>query len=241
MRWYVEKSEVTEPVATAGERPAGPVLDPPLTDEEVMLVEDFVRQFRAYTAKREADGKSMEGLLTTDEELRGLALTNIQTRRTLRDRWGIDVDNAHPGAHVVYEYDPPLATCPKGCHAYFEHLDAPQDPAELERWKRNGYPGRRRCDGCGTEFEALPAPSRQPVRLRLETPEETEARLRAAADAVARDRERHAAQATPDMFGAEKGDPDGDSHSGGHQGCGAVRWDPVVLIGLPGGWAVRAL
>jgi len=59
-------------------------------------------------------------------------------------------------------------------------------------------------------FEAPLAPSRKLARVRLETPEETEIRLRTAADAVARNRERQAAQATPDMFGAKVGTSDGD-------------------------------
>ena len=191
-------------------RLAVPDLDPPLTDEEVPIVEGIIRQFRAYSAKLEVDGKSMKGLFTTDEELRGWALTNIQSRRNLRDHWGIDIDNAHADALLVYEYDPPLAQCPKGCRASIEHLDAPENPSESERWERNGYPGRCRCSGCGTVFEAPLAPSRKLARVRLETPEETEIRLRTAADAVARNRERQAAQATPDMFGAKVGTPDGD-------------------------------
>ena len=128
------------------------------------------------------------------------------------EAWGIDVDNAHPAASVVYEYDPPLATCPKGCHTYTEHLDDPQNPAELERWRRNGCPDRRKCLGCETVFEAVPAPCRRLVQVRLETPEETEARLRDTADAVARVRERQAEKAIPYMIALADGTPGGESH-----------------------------
>lgn len=145
------------------------------------------------------------GYAVEDVELQGIALVNIQLRRSLRS-WGIDVDNAHPGAHVTYEYDPPLARCPTGCHAPFVPLDAPgfelvdgkrvwkeETPASPEKaaWGQAGYPGRRQCGGCGTVFEAQPVPAtgRKLARVRLETPEETEARVRATAEAMARTRE----------------------------------------------------
>ena len=86
-KWYVEKSDPVP--AEVDARPATPVIDPPLTAEEAALVEDYVRRFRAYNEARKAAGKSIDGLLTTAEELRDLALANIRSRRMLRDQ-GID-------------------------------------------------------------------------------------------------------------------------------------------------------
>lgn len=173
--WKLDAEVRAEPEA------ATPGLTPPLNAEEAALVEDYVRQLRAFNAEREAAG--IEGLITSEDGLRELALDGIKSRRSLRERWGIDVDNAPAGAHVVMEYDPPLPRCPK-CTGYsFEHLNV---PADEEVWRKAGHPGRRRCLSCGNVYETTGSPhGRRLVNVRLETPAETEAREQRAAKARA--------------------------------------------------------
>ena len=71
--WKLDAEVRAEPEA------ATPGLTPPLNAEEAALVEDYVRQLRAFNAEREAVG--IEGLITSEDGLRELALDGIESRR----------------------------------------------------------------------------------------------------------------------------------------------------------------
>ena len=92
--------------------------------------------------------------------------------------WGIDPDPTKhpPGALVVLECDPPVAQCPNRCFSMFTHLDAPlRDTPEWDKWRADGYPGRRRCDKCRAVYMAPVAPKRRVVKIRVETAAEVAA------------------------------------------------------------------
>ena len=103
-------------------------------------------------------------------------------RQALRDR-GVPVDDPpHPESQLILEYDPPLAQCPNGCYgAGFLHMDAPSDPEQKEKWRQDGFPGRRQCLKCSEIFVASKVPGGRPrlSGVRLESYEEVLRRKKA--------------------------------------------------------------
>ena len=129
--------------------------------------DEVLERYRSYYEKLHAE----RGGVPFDEH----AQDERDRRQSLRDQ-GVPVDDPpHPESHLIKEYDPPLPKCPNDCYmAEFWHMDAPNDPEQQEKWRQDGYPGRRQCTSCLRVFEApiVPGGRRRFSRVRLETFEE---------------------------------------------------------------------
>ena len=193
--------EAPEPVTKSVERPAGSVLDPPLSDQERELIE----RVRSWDGNPDTapPGIGLMGIFEYDSPL-------AHCPNGCREGF----------QHLDAPKDSPEVIAWRGRHPRRLTMNAdewraavgvwqeqrPPDLSEVAEWRKAGYPGRRECLGCGEIFEAAPLPPgvRKVAGWRPETPTEAEARLLETA-------KRRALRQTPDMFEAPS-PADGEPH-----------------------------
>lgn len=193
--------EAPEPVTKSVECPAGPVLDPPLSDQERELIE----RVRIWDGNPDTapPGLGLMGIFEYDPPL---AHCPNGCREGFQH---LDAPKDSPEVIVWRGRHPQRSTMNADeWRAAFEvwQEQRPPDSSEVAEWRKAGYPGRRECLGCGEIFEAAPLPpgGRKVAGWRPETPTEAEARLLEKA-------KRRALQQTPDMFEAPS-PADGEAH-----------------------------
>ena len=191
--WQLLEEPPSEPAGTKSVgRHAGPILDPPLSDQERELIERV----------RNWDGNP-------DTAPEGLVMTVYEYDPPL-ERCPNGCRDAF--RHLDAPEDPPEVAAWRKSHperstiGEAEWSDAveawreqkPPDSSEVAEWRKAGYPGRRECLDCGEVFEAAPLPpgGRKVAGWRPETPAEAVGRLTEAA-------KRRAEQQTPELPGID--------------------------------------